>query len=62
MSNPYRSLDAVAALRETLQAYYNKIVMQPDMTVERILCMLEDDLKTLRQWDGDDILNQINKP
>jgi hypothetical protein len=59
MSNPYKSREAVAALQETLQGYYNKIVMQPDITIGVIKAMLEDDLKTLREWNGDDIINSI---
>lgn len=62
MSNPYKSPEAVAALQETLRGYYNKIAMDPDMTVERILRMLEDDLKTLWEWNGDDIINSIIAP
>lgn len=47
---------------DLLIAYRNKIALTPGITVETILAMLEDDIKTLRAMCGAEIVKSIIDP
>lgn len=57
----YHDEKVVVAIREVIQGYYIKLNSRNDWTLEDIRIMLEDDLKTLRIWDGDDMLAKVIK-
>lgn len=55
----YYDAKVCAALKEVIQGYYIKLNSRTDWTIEDVIAMLEDDLKVLREWDGEDILAKL---